>query len=68
VNPGVVIAVSVVAIVAAVTLFVLIGRVAEEALRLRREAAFFSDLRPALVELRSELRGMSETWRRVGRR
>lgn len=62
------IAASAMGVLATVWLLILIGRVSEEALRLRREAAVFSDLRPALVELRTELRTTSEAWRALRRR
>jgi hypothetical protein len=63
-----VITVSVVSVILLVALIVEVGRVAEESLRLRREVAFFSDLRPALAELRNDLRITGETWERLGRR
>lgn len=66
--PAVVIAASIVAILTTVWLLVLIGRVSEEVLRLRREAGALSDLRPALVALRTDVRTTSEAWRALGRR
>jgi hypothetical protein len=63
-----VIALSAITILGLVALVTEAGRVAEESLRLRREVSFFSDLRPALIELRGELRQTGEAWERLGHR